>query len=131
MSERSSNTHIPPAVHTHTPVLLPNVCDAHPRALGIRYRYRGQIRSRPSQISTDMDPIISTDNDPSSHGTRSTLQVRHSGNFSNGNAFVTHVMGGINYQIEHHLFPSMSHMLYAEIAPIVKDACEEFSIPYK
>ncbi|CAN0524971.1 unnamed protein product [Ectocarpus sp. 8 AP-2014] len=39
-------------------------------------------------------------------------------------------MGGINYQIEHHLFPSMSHMLYAEIAPIVKDACEEFDIPY-
>ncbi|CAN0382973.1 unnamed protein product, partial [Ectocarpus sp. 8 AP-2014] len=59
------------------------------------------------------------------------VQVRHSGNFSNGNPFVTQAMGGINYQIEHHLFPSMSHMLYAEIAPIVKDACEEFDIPYK
>ncbi|CAM9974953.1 unnamed protein product [Hapterophycus canaliculatus] len=39
-------------------------------------------------------------------------------------------MGGINFQIEHHLFPSMSHMLYAEIAPIVRNACKEFDIPY-
>ncbi|CAM9134699.1 unnamed protein product [Scytosiphon promiscuus] len=39
-------------------------------------------------------------------------------------------MGGINFQIEHHLFPSMSHMLYAEIAPIVRNACREFNIPY-
>ncbi|CAN0533948.1 unnamed protein product, partial [Laminaria digitata] len=58
-------------------------------------------------------------------------QVRHSGNFSNGNPLVTHAMGGINYQIEHHLFPSVSHMLYGEIAPIVRDACREFQVPYK
>lgn len=72
-----------------------------------------------------------TTTSPYVYGTPSTRQVRHSGNFSNGNPFVTQSMGGINYQIEHHLFPSMSHMLYAEIAPIVKDACEEFNIPYK
>lgn len=44
---------------------------------------------------------------------------------------MTQLMGGINFQIEHHLFPSMSHMLYAEIAPIVQAACAEFDIPYK
>lgn len=60
-----------------------------------------------------------------------SYQVRHSGNFSNGNPLVTQLMGGINFQIEHHLFPSMSHMLYAEIAPIVQAACAEFDIPYK
>lgn len=59
------------------------------------------------------------------------IQVRHSGNFSTKNALVTQFMGGINFQIEHHLFPSMSHMHYKEIAPIVRDTCREFSIPYK
>lgn len=59
------------------------------------------------------------------------IQVRHSGNFSTKSFLVTQLMGGINYQIEHHLFPSMSHMLYQEIAPIVKATCRDFNIPYK
>ncbi|CAM9734059.1 unnamed protein product, partial [Choristocarpus tenellus] len=39
-------------------------------------------------------------------------------------------MGGINYQIEHHLFPSMSHMHYQDIAPIVQATCDDFGVPY-
>ncbi|KAG5177127.1 hypothetical protein JKP88DRAFT_150961, partial [Tribonema minus] len=38
--------------------------------------------------------------------------------------------GGINYQIEHHLFPSMCHMHYARVAPVVRATCAEFAIPY-
>ena len=62
------------------------------------------------------------------------LQVRHSGNFFNTNAtshiLFTKLMGGINYQIEHHLFPTLSSHRLAEIAPIVKEVCIEFNIPY-
>lgn len=39
-------------------------------------------------------------------------------------------MGGINYQIEHHLFPSMCNHYLSEIAPIVQQTCKEFNIPY-
>ena len=60
------------------------------------------------------------------------IQVRNSGNFENrrfGDLFC-HLFGGINYQIEHHLFPSMCHVHYPEIAHIVKGTCKEFDIPY-
>ena len=62
------------------------------------------------------------------------LQVRHSGNFFNKDTIpqrsFTRFMGGINYQIEHHLFPTLSNHQLPEIAPIVKQTCKEFDIPY-
>jgi len=38
--------------------------------------------------------------------------------------------GGINYQIEHHLFPNIHHAHYPQISKILKETCEEFNIPY-
>ncbi len=38
--------------------------------------------------------------------------------------------GGLNYQIEHHCFPRISHAHYATIAPIVRDFCKKKGIPY-
>jgi len=38
--------------------------------------------------------------------------------------------GGLNYQIEHHLFPGMNHCHYPTIAPIVRQFCKERNIPY-
>jgi fatty acid desaturase len=40
------------------------------------------------------------------------------------------VSGGLNHQIEHHMFPSMHHYLYPHISPIVQQTCEEFGIPF-
>jgi len=61
-------------------------------------------------------------------------QVRASGNHSNSHnlwgRLVTSMFGGMNYQIEHHLFPAMSHIHYHRMAPIVKQTAEEFGIPY-
>ena len=57
-------------------------------------------------------------------------QVRHSGNFLNNNVIFSKLMGGINYQIEHHLFPTLCNHKLMEIAPIVKQCCKEFNIPY-
>lgn len=39
--------------------------------------------------------------------------------------------GGLNYQIEHHLFPRIQHSHYATIAPIVRAFCEKKKIPYR
>ncbi|TRY76255.1 hypothetical protein TCAL_12235 [Tigriopus californicus] len=41
------------------------------------------------------------------------------------------INGGLNYQIEHHLFPRVYHGHYPTIAPIVRQFCEERSIPYR
>lgn len=58
------------------------------------------------------------------------LQVRNSGNFATSNSWINNCFGGINYQIEHHLFPTISHVHFPEISKIVKKMCEEHSIPY-
>lgn len=57
-------------------------------------------------------------------------QISHSGNFCNDNVFWTKWFGGINYQIEHHLFPNMSNTHYPTIAPLVKEYCQTNRIPY-
>lgn len=43
---------------------------------------------------------------------------------------MTAVFGGLNYQIEHHLFPSMPRPHLARAAQIVKDYCARFEVPY-
>jgi linoleoyl-CoA desaturase len=58
------------------------------------------------------------------------LQVRRSANFATDYPIVSFLFGGINYQIEHHLFPSISHIHYPDISRIVKKACEKYDIPY-
>jgi len=57
-----------------------------------------------------------------------TRQVTSSGNW--GGPLFCSLFGGINYQIEHHLFPGIHHGYLPSIAPIVRKTCEEFNIPY-
>ena len=58
------------------------------------------------------------------------IQVRHSGNFSTNNPLIFSCFGGINYQIEHHLFPTICHVHFNKIKPIVEQTCKEFNVPY-
>ena len=58
------------------------------------------------------------------------LQVQNSGNFKTDSSLYTYVFGGINYQIEHHLFPNMSNCFYSQISPTVQQFCKENNIPY-
>lgn len=57
-------------------------------------------------------------------------QVQTTVNFCHGNRIVTWLLGGLNYQIEHHLFPEVSHCNYPGISRLVKSACREFGITY-
>ena len=41
-------------------------------------------------------------------------------NYSVGGALATWFSGGLNYQIEHHLFPSIAHPYYPHISPIIQ-----------
>jgi len=60
-----------------------------------------------------------------------TLQVLTSSNFSVGSEFWTWMSGGLNYQIEHHLFPYLCHVYLPQISPIVQQTCKEYNVPYK
>jgi fatty acid desaturase len=83
-------------------------------------------------ILPDHDQIGTADNHVDGEGEDwGVVQVRNSGNFAvGGRELVCHFFGGINYQIEHHLFPSINHVHLPRIAPIVKAACEEHGVPY-
>jgi len=47
-----------------------------------------------------------------------------------GGAISSFFTGGLNFQIEHHLFPGVAHNLYKEIQPIVEDECKKRGIRY-
>ena len=55
-------------------------------------------------------------------------QIRTSASW--GESFWSFLSGGLNLQIEHHLFPGMAHNLYPKLVPIVKEECEKAGVPY-
>jgi linoleoyl-CoA desaturase len=57
-------------------------------------------------------------------------QLNTTVNFSKDNKLISWYVGGLNYQIEHHLFPRISHIHYPAIANIVKQTAQEYGIPY-
>jgi Fatty acid desaturase len=52
-------------------------------------------------------------------------------NFGNNSRWFSWYIGGLNFQIEHHLFPNICHVHYRNISGIVKDTASEFGLPYK
>jgi len=57
-------------------------------------------------------------------------QLRTTADFCRGNMLVDWFVGGLNYQIEHHLFPRICHVHYPELSKIVKKTATEFNLPY-
>ena len=57
-------------------------------------------------------------------------QVETTADFAPHNRLLNFYIGGLNYQIEHHLLPHVCHLNYPRIAPIVQATCQEFGIRY-
>jgi linoleoyl-CoA desaturase len=57
-------------------------------------------------------------------------QVKTTANFATHNKIVSWFVGGLNFQIEHHLFPRVSHIHYPALSKIVKKVCEVHGMPY-
>jgi linoleoyl-CoA desaturase len=57
-------------------------------------------------------------------------QVQTTVDFAQRNRLLTWYLGGLNFQIEHHLFPKISHVHYPRIAQIVKVACADYGVRY-
>ncbi|GIK17371.1 MAG: fatty acid desaturase [Planctomycetota bacterium] len=58
-------------------------------------------------------------------------QVQTTVDFAPRNRVLSWLLGGLNFQTEHHLFPHISHSHYPAIAPIVAQTCEEFGLTYR
>jgi linoleoyl-CoA desaturase len=58
-------------------------------------------------------------------------QIETTVNFARGNRVLGWMVGGLNFQVEHHLFPRISHVHYPAVARVVKDACREFGVGYR
>lgn len=57
-------------------------------------------------------------------------QMNTTVNFARDSKWISWYLGGLNFQVEHHLFPKICHVHYPEIAHIVKETAEEFDVPY-
>ncbi|AFL83465.1 fatty acid desaturase [Belliella baltica DSM 15883] len=57
-------------------------------------------------------------------------QMRTTANFARKSKLAAFVCGGLNFQVEHHLFPRICHIHYPAISEIVKETAHEFDLPY-
>jgi len=57
-------------------------------------------------------------------------QLSTTANFATGSRTVSWLLGGLNFQVEHHLFPRISHVHYPAINKLVKATCKEFGVTY-
>jgi linoleoyl-CoA desaturase len=57
-------------------------------------------------------------------------QAQTSVDFCRRSRAVSWLVGGLNFQIEHHLFPRISHIHYPAISELVEQTCREFGIKY-
>jgi linoleoyl-CoA desaturase len=57
-------------------------------------------------------------------------QIKTTANFATRNRIISWFVGGLNFQVEHHLFPKISHIHYPAINKIVKQVCLEFNVAY-
>lgn len=57
-------------------------------------------------------------------------QLHTTANFAPRSRLAAFICGGLNRQIEHHLFPKVCHIHYPALTRIVKDTAREFGLPY-
>ena len=57
-------------------------------------------------------------------------QLATTTNFAPKSRFFSWLIGGLNYQIEHHLLPNVCHIHYKELSGIVAETVREYNLPY-
>lgn len=84
---------------------------------------------QPAHVMPEKEFPLSNPSLQMSHGW-AEHQLLTTANFAPKSRILTWYMGGLNYQIEHHLFPGICHVHYPSISAIVKQTAEEFQLPY-
>ena len=77
-------------------------------------------------------PDCETENGPAGLAARNwhVYQLQTTCDFAHGNKLLSHLIGGLNYQIEHHLFPHVCHIHYPALSIIVKQTAAEYGVAY-
>lgn len=57
-------------------------------------------------------------------------QFATTSNFSPNSNLIFWLIGGLNYQVEHHVLPDVCHVHYKELTKIVSETAREFGMPY-
>ncbi|UTW63731.1 acyl-CoA desaturase [bacterium SCSIO 12741] len=57
-------------------------------------------------------------------------ELKTTSNFAPNSKVLSWFIGGLNFQIEHHLFPNICHVHYKSISKIVEQTAREFDLPY-
>jgi len=57
-------------------------------------------------------------------------EVANTTDFAPNNRILSWFIGGLNYQIEHHLFTGVCHVHYRKLAPIVRATAKQYGLPY-
>jgi linoleoyl-CoA desaturase len=57
-------------------------------------------------------------------------QLYNTSNFAPGARLFSWYVGGLNYQVEHHLFPNICHVHYRKLSKIVRETAMEYNLPY-
>lgn len=57
-------------------------------------------------------------------------QLYNTANFAPKSKLFSWFVGGLNFQVEHHLFPSICHIHYKKISKIVEQTAKEYMLPY-
>src|SRR5437763_184036 len=57
-------------------------------------------------------------------------QVQTTVDFARGNRVLCWFLGGLNFQIEHHLFNRICHVHYPALSKVVEEVCHEFGVKY-
>ena len=70
------------------------------------------------------------DEDLTVEGNWAIHQLMTTADFAQGNPIINWYVGGLNFQIEHHLFPNINHVHYPKLSKIVKQTAEEYGLPY-
>jgi len=58
-------------------------------------------------------------------------QLQTTTNFAPKNKVLSWFIGGLNFQVEHHLFPNISHVHYPKLSKVIRETVEEFGFEYQ
>jgi linoleoyl-CoA desaturase len=75
-------------------------------------------------------PVIAADGSQRMESDWALHQVKTTVNFARRNPVLCWFLGGLNFQIEHHLFHRICHVHYPELSKVVEEVCREFGVKY-
>lgn len=84
-----------------------------------------------AHVVEGMDFVAHNDNGITIEKDWAAHQISTTSNFATKSKVWAWLLGGLNFQVEHHLFPKISHVHYPKLNEIVKRTCSDFNIRYQ